>query len=95
MKAFFDKIDTPSAIALALIIAVIALMFVLVFHGVPESDVFKLVVGSMLTLAGTIVTFYFGSSSGSKDKDKAKDDTLNSAMQALSNNQQQPKGPQS
>lgn len=87
MKAFFDKIDAPSAIAITLIVAVVALMFVLVFHGVPDSNVFNLVVGSMLTLAGTIVTFYFGSSSGSKDKDKASADTLKGAVQALSDNQ--------
>ena len=87
MKAFFDKIDAPSAIAITLIVAVVALMFVLVFHGVPDSNVFNLVVGSMLTLAGTIVTFYFGSSSGSKDKDKASADTLKGAVRALSDNQ--------
>jgi hypothetical protein len=45
----------------------------------------------MLTLAGTIVTFYFGSSSGSKDKDKASADALKTATQALSDNQP-PKG---
>src|ERR1700683_80271 len=88
MKAFLDRIDTASIIAITLVAALVVLTFVLVFHNIPEgvSDVFKLLVGSLLTLAGTIVTFYFGSSSGSKDKDKVRDDTLKSAVEGLSNN---------
>jgi hypothetical protein len=88
MKAFFDRIDTPSIIAITLIAALVALTFVLVFHTIPEgtSDVFKLLVGSLLTLAGTIVTFFFGSSSGSKDKDVARDKALNSAIGGLAGN---------
>lgn len=67
--------DTRSAIALALVAAMIGMAFVLVFRPtVPDSDVFKMLIGGLMTVGfATIISFYFGSSAGSK----AKDDTLN------------------
>lgn len=70
-----EKFDTRSAIAVALVIAMIAMAFVLAFRpAVPDSDVFKILIGGLMTVGfASIINFYFGSSSGSK----AKDDTLN------------------
>ena len=70
-----DKLDTKSIIALVLVTALIAMMFVLVFRPtIPDSDVFKMLIGGMMTVGfSTVINFYFGSSAGSK----AKDDTLN------------------
>lgn len=67
--------DTRSAIALSLVAAMIGMAFVLVFRpSVPDSDVFKMLIGGLMTVGfATIISFYFGSSAGSK----AKDDTLN------------------
>jgi hypothetical protein len=71
----FEKFDTRSAIAVALVIAMIGMAFVLVFRpNVPDSDVFKILIGGLMTVGfASIINFYFGSSSGSK----SKDDTLN------------------
>ena len=70
-----SKFDTRSAIAIALVLAMIAMAFVLAFRpALPDSDVFKILIGGLMTVGfSSIISFYFGSSSGSK----AKDDTLN------------------
>lgn len=66
--------DPQSFIAIVLVLSMIALVFVLAFHGAPDSDMFKLVVGAFVTVGfASIVQFYFGSSKGSA----AKDDTIN------------------
>jgi len=66
--------NTPSIIAVALIGAIIALVFLLAFMGHADSDVFKVLVGALVSVGFTnIVGFYFGSSASSK----AKDDTIN------------------
>jgi ammonia channel protein AmtB len=60
-------------IAVTLVLAMVSLVFVLVYRGsVPESDMLKMVVGGLMTTGfATIIGFYFGSSKGSKDKDDA------------------------
>jgi hypothetical protein len=67
--------DPQSFIAIALVLAMIALVFVLAFRSnLPDSDMFKMVVGGFVTVGfANIVQFYFGSSKGSA----AKDDTIN------------------
>ena len=53
----------------------VLLAFVLAFRpNVPDSDIFKVLIGGFMTVGfASIINFYFGSSSGSK----SKDDTLN------------------
>jgi len=85
MKPFLERLDRPTIIAIILIVSLVALTFMLVFHSVPDSDVFKMLAGGLLTMAVMITQFDFGSSSGSKDKDKNNADTLKGAMQALAN----------
>jgi hypothetical protein len=65
--------EPQSIIALALVAAVIGLMYVLAFQTGPANvDVFKIVVGTMVGAVMTVVGFYFGSSKNSR----AKDDTI-------------------
>ena len=65
--------DTRSVIAITLVLSMIAMALVLGYNS-PDSDTFKIVVGGLMTVGfSSIISFYFGSSSGSK----AKDDTLN------------------
>ena len=65
--------DPQSFIAVVLVLAMVTLVFVLVMRGsVPESDMLKMVVGGLMTTGfATIISFYFGSSKGSKEKDDA------------------------
>lgn len=65
--------DPQSFIAVVLVLAMVTLVFVLVLRGtVPESDMLKMVVGGLMTTGfATIISFYFGSSKGSKEKDDA------------------------
>ena len=66
--------DTRSAIALILVCSMVGMAFVLAFHPAPDSDVFKVIIGGLVTVGfSSIISFYFGSSTGSK----SKDDTLN------------------
>jgi len=52
------------------IVAVIAVAFTLIFRPASmDNDMLKMVVGGLLMSFATIVGFYFGSSTGSKDKD--------------------------
>ncbi len=65
--------EPQSFIAIVLVLAVVALMFVLAFQTGPANiDVFKIVVGTIVGALMTIVGFYFGSSKSSR----AKDDTI-------------------
>lgn len=67
------NLNTPSIIAVMLIGAIVALVFLLAFMGHADSDVFKVLVGALVSVGFTnIVGFYFGSSASSK----AKDDTI-------------------
>lgn len=72
----FKKIEFPDAqsfIAISLVIAMIGLVFVLVFVKAPDSDVFKMLIGGLMTTGfASIIGYYFGSSKGST----AKDDTI-------------------
>jgi hypothetical protein len=64
--------DTPSFIALILVISIVGLVFLMAITGKSDSDIFKVLVGGLMTVGFTnIVGFYFGSSQGSKDKDAA------------------------
>ena len=66
--------DPQSFIAVILVTAMVALMFVMCFHAVPDGDAFKMMLGGFVTVGfSSIISFYFGSSRGSA----AKDDTIN------------------
>lgn len=66
-----DRGGVPEIIALLLVVAVVALTFVLAFRD-PGGDMFKFMVGGLMTTGfAAIVGFYFGSSAGSKAKDDA------------------------
>ena len=68
-----SKFDTKSAIAVVLIVSMVAMAFLLAIRN-PDSDIFKMLMGGLVTVGfSNVISFYFGSSSGSK----AKDDTLN------------------
>ena len=61
--------DTQSFIAIALVIAVIALMFSMVFRGQADTDIFKVMAGGLMTVGfANVVGFYFGSSKSSEGK---------------------------
>lgn len=63
--------DMPGAIAIVLILAVVGLAVMLALRD-PGGDMFKFMVGGLMTVGfSSIVSFYFGSSAGSKDKDNA------------------------
>lgn len=72
-KSFLQGLSTQSFIAIVLVVAMIALTFAMLFVKAPDSDVFKMLSGGLMTVGfATIIGFYFGSSAGSK----AKDDTI-------------------
>jgi hypothetical protein len=65
--------DTAAFIANVLVLSIVGLVFALVVTGQTDTDVFKVLVGALMSVGFTnIVGFYFGSSKGSQ----AKDDTL-------------------
>ena len=66
----FKLPDTPSFIAIILVISIVALVFTLALLGKSDSQVFNVLVGGLMTVGFTnIVGFYFGSSASSKTKD--------------------------
>lgn len=67
--------DAQTYLGVMLPTATVILIFVLVFHPMTGADdVTKTAIGALFTVGfATIISFYFGSSSGSK----AKDDTMN------------------
>lgn len=70
-KETLDRFDTRSILAILLVSAVIALMFVLGVRN-PESDSFKILLGGVMTVGfASVVGWYFASSSGSAMKDEA------------------------
>lgn len=63
--------DTPTIIALVMVGAIVALAFMLAARD-PGGDMFKFMVGGLMTVGfASVIAFYFGSSSGSKNKDDA------------------------
>lgn len=76
------RVNTPDSIALALIASIVLLVFTLAFMGRADSDVFKVLVGALVSVGFTnIVGFYFGSSASSK----AKDDTISTMANSAGN----------
>jgi len=72
--------DTPSFLAVVLVISIVGLVFMLAVMGQANTDTFKILVGGLMTVGFTnIVGFYFGSSSSSK----AKDETINTMATAV------------
>lgn len=63
-----------AAIAAIVVVGFVVLVFLLVFHALPDdSPTITVMFGSLGTLAGAIVQYYFGSSRSSQ----LKDDTIN------------------
>jgi hypothetical protein len=63
--------DTPSLIATALVGAIVTLPYVMIATGKTDTDVFKVLVGALISVGLTnVVGFYFGSSASSKTKDE-------------------------
>ena len=65
--------DTQKLLAFIVVIAFILVIFVWIFFP-PKSDqatitVLNMMIGALVGLAGTVVTFYFGSSRGERTKD--------------------------
>lgn len=69
----WDRLSVQSYIAVLLSTATVVLIFLLVLHPMTGSDdVTKTAIGALLTVGfATIISFYFGSSQGSKTKDDA------------------------
>jgi hypothetical protein len=70
--------DTQRLLAFIIVVAFIIVIVIWLFHA-PTGDagsnaVLNMLMGSLAAMAGGVVTFYFGSSKGSKDKD----DTISS-----------------
>ena len=70
--------DTQRLLAFIIVVAFIIVIIIWLFHA-PVGDagsnaVLNMLMGSLAAMAGGVVTFYFGSSKGSKDKD----DTISS-----------------
>ena len=70
--------DTQKLLAFCVVISFIVVVLIWMFHP-PTGDagsiaVLNTMVGTLAGLTGAIITFYFGSSKGSKDKD----DTISS-----------------
>lgn len=65
--------STQTVIAIILTISMVAVTFTLiVIKEPPASDMVKMLVGGLMTVGfSSIISFYFGSSAGSKDKDNA------------------------
>jgi hypothetical protein len=71
MNAFLDRINMRDVLAFMLLAGVVSLAFFLAVKA-PETDVFKILLGGMMTtgFAG-VIQWYYGSSSGSAMKDEA------------------------
>jgi hypothetical protein len=71
VSAFLDRIDMRGALALVMVTSVMAMAFLLaVTH--PDSDIFKMMLGTVVGASLTpAINWYFGSSSGSAMKDEA------------------------
>jgi hypothetical protein len=71
--------DTPSLIAATLVGAIVVLPYVMIATGKTDTDVFKVLVGALISVGLTnVVGFYFGSSASSK----VKDETINTMASA-------------
>lgn len=60
--------------------ALVMCIFTLVFRPIPEaadSDILKMLVGALITLATNVVSFDFGSSAGSERKQATIDSMIN------------------
>jgi hypothetical protein len=63
---------TPQgALAFILVASMVAVIFTLIFHPIPDnSDVLKMLLGALATVGfASVIAYYYGSSPGSKDKD--------------------------
>lgn len=73
-----NKWDTKSILAMFLIVSMVGITFTLMFMpATMDNDVLKILIGGFMTVGFTsVINYYFGSSSSSKDKD----DTISSMV---------------
>lgn len=69
------KTDTINAYGKVVVSIVVLILFgavttLVLTHTIPSSESATMVVGSVLTMAGAVVSFWIGSSSGSQSKDE-------------------------
>jgi hypothetical protein len=67
--------STQKLLAFLIVVAMIIVILIWLLHP-PVGDaasnaVLNVLIGALVGMAGTVTTFYFGSSQGSKDKDQA------------------------
>lgn len=71
MSSFLDRLNMRDMLAFVLVLSFMSMGFLLAVRA-PESDIFKMLLGGLLStgFAG-VIAWYFGSSSGSAMKDEA------------------------
>lgn len=67
----FAKLETPQVVAIIVLLCVFAVFGILLFHPVPKENeaAVNIMIGFAGGWAGAVITFYFGSSKSSQDKD--------------------------
>lgn len=78
----FDRFDRRTILAVLIVSALVLCIFVLIFRPLgTESDVLKMLIGALITLATNVVGFDFGSSAGSEKKQATIDSLINSPVE--------------
>jgi uncharacterized YccA/Bax inhibitor family protein len=74
--------DVQKLLALGIVLAFVGVIVLLIFHPLqdPAANTILPLVGALGGMAGGVVTYYFGSSKGSTDKDTARDSTMNTLV---------------
>jgi uncharacterized YccA/Bax inhibitor family protein len=80
--------DSQKLLALGVVTAFVGVVVLLVFHPLesPAANTILPLVGALGGMAGSVVTYYFGSSKGSTDKDTARDSTMNTLVDKVTGN---------
>lgn len=87
-------LDIQRTLGFFIVGAFVAIIVLLVFHTPPDNatTIWSLI-GSVGTMAAGVVTYYFGSSKGSSDKDNSRDATLTTLVNKVVTNGEPPKPP--
>ena len=81
MKDFFNK--NQSFILAILILGTCFIIIAIVLFRSVDKDIQMFILGALLTTITSIISYYFGSSTGSKDKQKKLDEINNKDENAI------------